>query len=46
MKELEVYLEINSELVLVGEICGNSYIDACFTYSDEYLHKEAARLMI
>lgn len=43
MKELEVYLEINSELVLVGEICGNSYMDASFTYCEEYLRKEAAR---
>lgn len=43
MRELDVYLEINSKLVLVGEIRGNSYMDACFTYNDEYLHKEAAR---
>lgn len=43
MKELEVYLEISGELVLVGEICGNSYLDAFFVYNEEYLHKEGAR---
>ena len=43
MRELDVYLEINSKLVLVGEICGNSYEDACFTYNVEYIHSEIAR---
>ncbi len=37
MRELKVYIEINSEQTLVGKIRGNGISDACFAYEDSYL---------
>lgn len=43
MKELSVYIEINGRPVLVGEITGNDYRDACFSYARDYLSNSDAK---
>ena len=43
MKNLSVEIEINGKSVYVGNISGNNYQDACFTYATEYLESANAR---
>ena len=37
MRELKVYIELDGEQTLVGDITGESYVDARFSYAKEYL---------
>jgi serine/threonine-protein kinase HipA len=37
MRELFVYIEMGGQMTFVGKIQGNSYIDAKFSYVDDYL---------
>ena len=43
MRKLQVFLEIEGEQKYVGTITGNTYRDACFAYSDEYLDSDYCR---
>ena len=42
MRKLLVYIEINGVQNYVGDICGDSYLDATFRYSREYLDNPAS----
>ncbi len=37
MRNLKIYIEIDGKQRFVGNIEGNSYEDACFSYSKEYM---------
>ena len=37
MREQSVYIEIKGDLKYAGHIVGNSYTDACFQYSEDYM---------
>ena len=43
MKKLTVEIEINGKSVYVGDIIGNDYKDACFTYAEDYLSSATAK---
>ncbi|MBR4755217.1 MAG: type II toxin-antitoxin system HipA family toxin [Lachnospiraceae bacterium] len=43
MRRLSVYIEISGSSEYVGDIAGESYRDACFTYSREYMDRDHAR---
>lgn len=43
MRNLTIEIEINGKSLYVGNILGNNYKDACFTYATEYLESENAR---
>ena len=43
MRKLDVYVEIMGKQHLVGEIVGESYLDACFRYNEYYMNSDGAR---
>ena len=43
MKKLTVEIEIDGKSVYVGDIIGNDYNDACFTYAKDYLSSATAK---
>lgn len=41
--KLEVQIEINGKFVHVGDMVGNNYTDAIFSYDDDYLNNNSSR---
>ena len=43
MRNLEVYIECNGNMINVGSITGHNSDDAVFSYSEEYIEDKSSR---
>ena len=43
MRNLEVYIECNGNMINVGSITGHNSEDAVFSYSEEYIEDKSSR---